>query len=69
MQAYEFKTVVRDGLIHIPEQLCDENLSHVRVILLADTVKNVSAPRKNRFTAIRLKTKGFTFNREETHER
>jgi len=69
MQAYEFKTVVRDGLIHIPEQLINEKLSNVRVILLADTVKKVSEPHKNKFTAMRLKTKGFTFNREEIHER
>ena len=69
MQAYEFKAVVRDGLIHIPEQLSDEKLSDVRVILLADTVKKASKPRKNEFTAMRLKTKGFTFNREEIHER
>ena len=69
MQAYEFKTVVRDGLIHVPEQLVDENLSNVRVILLTESVKKVSAPRNNKFTAMRLKTKGFTFNREEIHER
>jgi len=69
MQAYEFKAVVRDGLIHIPEQLYDENLSNVRVILLADTAKEISEPYKNKFTAMRLKTKGFTFNRDEIHER
>ena len=69
MQAYEFKTVVRDGLIHIPEQLYDEKLSNVRVILLADTAKKDYEPRKNKFTAMRLKTKGFTFNREKIHER
>jgi len=69
MQAYEFNTVVRDGLIHIPEQLSDKQFSNVRVILLADSVKKISEPRKNKFTAMRLKTKGFTFNREEIHER
>ena len=69
MQAYEFKTVVRDGLIHIPERLTDKKLSDVRVILLADTVKKVSEPREKQFTAMRLKTKGFTFNREAIHER
>ena len=26
-------------------------------------------PHKNKFTAMRLKTKYFTFNREEAHER
>ena len=69
MQAYEFKAVVRNGLIHIPEELADEKLSDVRVILLADSVRKVSKSHENKFTAMRLKTKGFTFNREEIHER
>jgi hypothetical protein len=69
MQAYEFNTVVRNGVIHIPEQFSDKQLPNVRVILLADSAKKVSEPRKNKFAAMRLKTKGFTFNREEAHER
>ena len=69
MQAYEFKAVVRDGLIHIPEQLSKKKLPNVRVILLDDSVKKVSEPGKNKFTAMRLKTKDLTFNREEIHER
>lgn len=69
MQAYEFKTIVRDGLIHIPQQLSDKQLTEVKVIILVDPVKKVSKPRKNKFTAMRLKTKDFTFNREEIHER
>ena len=69
MQAYEFNAVVHDGLIHIPEQFTDYNLSNVRVILLADSVKNNSKPRQSKFTAMRLKTKDFTFNREEIYER
>jgi len=69
MQAYEFKTVVRDGLIHIPERLSNKKLSNVRVILLADSIEKVSESRNNKFTAMRLKTKGFTFNRNEIHER
>ena len=69
MQAYEFNTVVHDGVIHVPEQCFAEQLSRVRVILLADQIKKVSEPRRNRFSAMRLKTKGFIFNREEAHER
>jgi hypothetical protein len=69
MQAYEFNTIVRNGIIHIPKQISDMQLSNVRVILLADSAKKISEPRKNKFTAMRLKTKGFTFNREEAHER
>jgi len=69
MHAYEFNTIVRDGIIHVPKQFSEENFSRVRVILLADSVKKDSEPCNSKFTAMRLKTKGFTFNREEAHER
>ena len=69
MQAYEFNTVVRDGIIHIPKQFSNENLSWVRVILLSDRAKKDSESPKIKFTAMHLKTKGFTFNREEAYER
>ena len=69
MQAYEFSADVHEGVIHIPKQFSGEQLSRVRVILLADSIKKVSETRKNKFTAMRLKTKEFTFNREEIHER
>jgi hypothetical protein len=63
------ETLYHNGLIQIPEQLANENISNVRVILLADTAKKVSEPRKSKFSAMRLKTKGFTFNREDLQER
>ena len=69
MQAYEFNTVVRDGVIHVPKQFSEEKLSWVKVILLSESAKKISDPRRNKFTAMRLKTKGFIFNREEIHER
>ena len=69
MRAYEFNTVVRDGVIHIPKQFSEEKLSWVKVILLAGSAQKISDPRRNKFTAMRLKTKGFTFNREEVYER
>jgi len=69
MRAYEFNTVVHDGIIHVPKQFSDKKLLNVRVILLTDLEKKVTVPRKNKFTAMRLKTKDFTFNREEVHER
>ena len=69
MQTYEFNAVIRDGIIHIPKQFLSERLSLVKVILLADPMERISEPRKNKFAALQLKTKNFTFNREETHER
>jgi len=69
MQAYEFNAVVRDGLIHIPKQLSDKQLSNVRVIILSNSVKKVFSPREKKFSAMRLKTKGLIFDREELLER
>ena len=69
MRTYEFSTVVQDGIIHVPKQFSDKKLLNVRVILLTELVKNTTIPLKTKFSAMRLKTKGFTFNREEAHER
>ena len=69
MKVYEFNTVVHDGIIRVPKQFSDKKLLNVKVILQTDLEKEVTVSRKNKFTAMRLKTKGFTFNREEVHER
>ena len=69
MQAYEFNAVVRDGIIRLPKHYSNEKLLNVRVILLTDKVKKGSELGNKKFTAMRLKTKGFIFNREETYER
>jgi len=44
MQAYEFHTIVRDGVIQVPTNLVDKELSHVRVILLSDAITNSTEP-------------------------
>jgi len=69
MQTYEFNTVVHNGFIQIPKQLIEKKISDVRVILVVEPAKIISEPCKKRFTAMRLKTKGLTFNREELYER
>jgi hypothetical protein len=70
MQAYEFSAAVHDGMIRIPEQYQGELLSPVvRVILLSNpAAPNVDASNE-KFTAMKLQTKEFTFNREEANER
>ena len=69
MQAYEFNTVVQNGVIHIPKQFQDRHLSSVRVILLSNTVSHFPEKNIKRFSAMRFKTNGFKFNREEANER
>ncbi|MDR0603202.1 MAG: hypothetical protein LBG80_02725 [Bacteroidales bacterium] len=69
MQAYEFNTIIHEGIIRIPEQYRNEHLSSVKVILLSNPAETGTAAGKKKFTAMKLKTKGFTFNREEANER
>jgi hypothetical protein len=68
MQAYEFSSVIEnDGLIHIPSEYLQNISSPVKVILLA----NNQTQNKTRkiFSAIKLKTKGFKFDRDAANER
>lgn len=66
MRAYEFVSTVDNGIIHIPEQYRDKITSSVKVIVLSEEpVKSKVLP----FSALRIDTKGFKFNREEANER
>jgi len=68
MRAYEFSSVVGDsGIIQIPEQYLQNITSPVRIILLAN--EKAPAAKSKRFSAIKLKTKGFKFDRDAANER
>ncbi|MDR2169007.1 MAG: hypothetical protein LBP59_02590 [Planctomycetaceae bacterium] len=68
MQVYEFSSVVEDnGIIHIPSQYLQNISSPVKVILLTNDEKKINKEKK--FTAIKLKTKGFKFDRDAANER
>jgi hypothetical protein len=73
MQACEFNSVIDNGIIRLPEQYRNTIPSSVKIIVLFDDVKvSVAAPvaiPKKKFSAIKLKTKGFKFDREEANER
>jgi hypothetical protein len=68
MQAYEFSSVIEDdGIIHIPSQYLQNISSPVKVILLANNEDQNK--KKKIFSAIKLKTKGFKFDRDVANER
>jgi hypothetical protein len=70
MQAYEFSTAIHDGIIRIPEQYRNKLTSPVRVILLScGAAPQAATGSSTKFSAMKLKTKGFSFNREEANER
>jgi hypothetical protein len=67
MQAYEFNSIVEnEGIIHIPKQYLVNITSPVKIILLTnkDTLQN----KNKHFSAMKLKTKEFKFNRELANE-
>jgi hypothetical protein len=68
MQAYEFSSVIEDdGIIHIPSQYLQSISSPVKVILL--TTDETQNKMEKIFSAIKLKTKGFKFDRDVANER
>jgi len=67
MQAYEFNSIIEnEGVIHIPQQYLEKISSPVKIILLSndETLKN----RNKHFSAIKLRTSGFKFDREAANE-
>jgi hypothetical protein len=68
MQAYEFSSVIEDdGIIHIPSQYLQNIYSPVKVILLANN--ETQNKTEKIFSAIKLKTRGFKFDRDIANER
>jgi hypothetical protein len=67
MQAVEFNTTVKDGVIHIPCQYKQSVADNVRVIVLSEM--NVEKPKKKKIYSIGIDMTGYKFNREEANER
>ncbi len=67
MQTLEFETNVKNGTILLPKNLDMFNEKHVKVVLM--TYDNQPPYNKKVFSAPTLKTKNFTFSRNEANER
>jgi hypothetical protein len=66
-EKYVWQVVCTDGIIHIPSQYLQNISSPVKVILLTgDETRNKTG---KTFSAIKLKTKGFKFDRDTANER
>jgi hypothetical protein len=68
MKAIEFVAKAKNGSIEVPKQYVDMLKNKVKVIILVEEEKPVLT-KKRQLTAVRMKTKGFNFNREEANER
>jgi hypothetical protein len=77
MNAIAFQSVVENNTIQVPRQYQIDNSSPVLVtITLMDDNKPLIIPRRKQgkvteadFTALKIDTKNFKFNREEANER
>lgn len=68
MQAFEFRSFVEeDGVIRIPEEYRDRIHSSVKVIVLTENPSEAAGIPD--FSALRIPTKGYAFDREEANER
>jgi exosome complex RNA-binding protein Rrp4 len=68
MQTYEFDTIIEnEGVIYVPKQYLEKVSSTVTVIIRSN--EDISQNRKKIFSAMKLKTKGFKFNREAANDR
>jgi len=69
MNAVEFQSTIRDdGSIFVPREYKDRVGKYVKVILLSGETENDEKEIPD-FSSIRIKTKGFKFDREEANER
>jgi hypothetical protein len=69
MQAYEFTSTVKNGVIPIPELYRNKISSAVKVIVLSGTKPAHTDKRKKSFHYLGIDMTGFIFDREEAHER
>ena len=75
MQAYEFYTKPKDGMIHIPEQYKNQITDNILVIILEKKLVPFNRDEANArkktdlLSPPSLKTRGWKFSREEANAR
>lgn len=68
MYAIEFKTILENDMVKIPKQYLSKLHKIVRVIIIDEPESEQLSGIKS-FTAAKIKTSNFKFNREEANER
>jgi hypothetical protein len=67
MYAIEFQAQAHEGLVQIPARYAAWKNKRVKVILLEPEIEHSVQPVQ--FNAVKLRTKGYRFDREEANER
>ena len=68
MESIAFETMIRNGIITIPEQYRERFPEPFRIIVHIEPLTEKQGTGIS-FNAARISTKGFKFNREEANER
>lgn len=69
MKAIEFVTKKKQGgMIEIPKEYADEVSGAFRVILILNVKSEKKVVPKREFKALKVKTKGFKFNRDDIYD-
>lgn len=69
MEAIEFITKAKNGVIKIPKEYQEQLQDQFRVIILQDAADSKKQPKKRILSAAKIKTKGLKFNRDEANSR
>ena len=69
MQAVEFDAVIKGGMIQLPDNLRNFHPEHLKIIALFSEKPSKMKKRKNSFSAVKLDTKNFKFDRNDLYER
>jgi hypothetical protein len=71
MEAIEFVAKAEKGSIKIPKEYQEQLHDQFRVIILQETSapEKKAARKKRTLSAVKIKTKGFKFNRDEANAR
>ena len=69
MAAYEFKTAVNDGIIHIPVEYRNKLIGNVKVIIMPEESDDKEISEKSPFPYFAVDTTNYVFDREEANER
>lgn len=70
MQAIEFIAKIEKGSIKVPKEYQEQLQDQFRVIILQEAIASKkSIGKKRTLNAVKIKTKGFKFNRDEANAR
>ncbi|MCL2020049.1 MAG: hypothetical protein FWG70_09875 [Oscillospiraceae bacterium] len=67
MEAFEFQTIVKDGIIRVPEKFTKRLAKNIKVIILTEKEKTTAD--SPAFPYFAVDTDGYVFDREEANER